>query len=210
MRISVCGRLLLASVVAAAFSSALAQAQNASLKSSAFLDVALTYAAERAQIAPGTCGCFWLQGGGADAALTLWKGLGASATVTGAHASNYSSGVDVNKIAYMFGPRYTFAGWSLGTREQRRLQVFGEALFGGVHAFSGAFPTSTGLTASANSFAMQAGGGINLALSRKIGLRLFQADYVRTDLPNSYSKSQNDVRLAVGVNYRFGSAHRRY
>jgi hypothetical protein len=209
MRISDCGRLLLASLVAAAFISVLVQAQNASLGSPAFIDVAVTYAAERAQIAPGTCGCFWLQGGGADAALTLWKGFGASASITGAHASNYYSGVDVNKITYMFGPRYTFAGWSLRPRD-RRLEIFGEALFGGVHAFSGAFPSSTGFTSSANSFALQAGGGINLALYRKIGLRLFQADYVRTDLPNSYSKSQNDLRLAVGVNYRFGSGHRGY
>ncbi|HEY4903577.1 MAG TPA: hypothetical protein VIH89_08910 [Candidatus Sulfotelmatobacter sp.] len=208
MHISVCGRLLLVSVVAAASLSVLAQGQSGYLNSSS-LDVAVTYAGERAQIAPGTCGCFWLQGGGADAALTFWKGIGASASITGAHAHNYYSGIDVNKIAYMFGPRYTFAGWNLGTKE-RSLQIFGEALFGGVHAFNGAFPTSTGLTASANSFAMQAGGGVNLVLSRKIGLRLLQADYMRTDLPNSYSKSQNDLRLAAGVNYRFGSAHSGY
>jgi hypothetical protein len=37
-------------------------------------------------------------------------------------------------------------------------------------------------------------------------VRLLEADYVRTQLPNNYSQSQNDVRLAFGVTYHFGSA----
>jgi hypothetical protein len=208
MRISVCGQVLLASTVAAALIGGLAQAQSAPDNPPAFLDLAVTYAAERAQIAPGNCGCFWLQGGGVDAALALWKGFGASASVTGARASNYYNGLDVNKIAYMFGPRYTRALPDMKAGKVR-LQIFGEALFGGVYAFDGAFPAAAGLTASAHSFAMQAGGGVNLALFRNVGFRPFQADYVRTDLPNNYSKSQNDLRLAMGLTYRFGRMHPR-
>jgi hypothetical protein len=204
MRISVCGKVLLASVLAAASTSLWAQV----LKAPAFIDMSVTYAAERAQIAPGNCGCFWLQGGGADVALTLWKGLGAAASLTGAHISNYSPGVDINKISYLGGPRYTHTAWTrgAGSVKRPRLQIFGEALFGGVHAFNGAFPSSTGITAAANSFALQTGGGINLFFSRSIGVRLLEADYVRTELPNNYSRSQNDVRIAFGVNYHFGSA----
>jgi hypothetical protein len=204
MRIA-CRKVLLAAVFAAAPTGVCVQGQSAMVKALASVDVGVTYAAERAQIAPGSCGCFWLQGGGADVALSLWKGFGASASVTGAYATNYFSGIDVNKIAYMGGLRYTYKNWILGSRRPH-LQIFGEALLGGVHAFSGAFPSSTGLTATANSFALQAGGAINLVLSRRIGARLLQADYVRTQLPNNYSKSQNDLRLAIGVNYHMGSA----
>ena len=205
MRISFCGRLLLAGAAAVGLFSGAASAQSPAANSPAALEVALTYAGERAQIAPGTCGCFWLQGGGADAALNLWKGIAASASLTGAHASNYYSTFDVNKIAYLFGPRYTYSGGKMRALKHQQAQIFGEALFGGVHAFNGAFPANSGLVPSANSFAMQVGGGINLALSARIGIRVFQADYVRTDLPNNYSKSQNDLRLAAGVTYRFRS-----
>ena len=204
MRISVCGKVLLASVFAVASPSLWAQA----LQGPAFVDMSVTYAAERAQIAPGNCSCFWLQGGGADVALTFWKGFGAAASLTGAHVSNYAPGLDINKIAYLGGPRYTHTVWTrgAGSGQRPRLQIFGEALFGGVHAFSGAFPSSVGITTTANSFALQTGGGINLFLSRSIGVRLLEADYVRTQLPNNYSRSQNDVRLAFGVTYHFGSA----
>jgi hypothetical protein len=208
MRISVCRKVLLAGVLAGAAASPFTQAQNASAKAPPSIDVGVTYAAERARIAPGNCGCFWLQGGGADVTLTLWKGFGPSASITGAHISDYTNGVDINKISYQGGPRYTRTAWTraaAGSRPGPRLQIFGEALFGGVHAFDGAFPTSTGLKPAANSFALQAGGGINLFISRRIGVRLLQADYVRTQLPNNYSKSQNDLRLAFGVNYHFGS-----
>jgi hypothetical protein len=53
---------------------------------------------------------------------------------------------------------------------------------------------------------LQTGGGINLFFSRSIGVRLLEADYVRTELPNNYSRSQNDLRIAFGVNYHFSSA----
>ncbi len=200
-RISIGQRVLLTGLLAAASTGLVAQTQSAPGR---FVDVAVTYAAERTQIAPGNCGCFWLQGGGADAAFTFWKGFGVAASITGAHASNYFDGFDVNKIAYMGGPHYAYTFWR--GPAQPRLQIFGEALFGEAHAFDGAFPSRAGITASANSFALQTGGGINLFLSRSIGLRVLQADYVRTQLPNDYSKSQNDLRLAFGVNFHFGSA----
>jgi outer membrane immunogenic protein len=199
MRISAFGKVFLAGIFAAASASLWAQSPSAPLEAPAFFDISVTYAVERAQIAPGICGCFWLKGGGADVALTFWKGFGVAASLTGAHVSSYSPGLDIDKIAYMGGPRYTRTAWT-------RLQIFGEALFGGVHAFDGAFPSGASLAATANSFALQAGGGINLFFSRNIGVRLLQADYVRTGLPNNYSQSQNDLRVAFGVDYHFGSA----
>lgn len=169
-------------------------------------DLGVTYAAERAYIAPGNCDCFWFNGGGADIAGTFWKGFGVAAALTGDHASDVTPGVDINKIAYMAGPRYSYTPW--GQKAQHgigsRWQIFGEGLFGGVHAFDSSFPSATGLKTSSDSFTLQAGGGVNLSFSKRFAVRVFEADYVRTSLPNNASDVQNDLRLGFGLSYHIG------
>jgi hypothetical protein len=164
----------------------------------------VTFAAERAEQAPGQC-CFWLKGGGVDAALTSPKGFGIAASVTGDYASVIAPGVNLSKIAFLAGPRYTFrAGTGRAGAADRRLQVFGQGLFGGVYAFDGVFPSSSGTTSNALSFALQAGGGLNLMLTKSVGIRLFEAEFVRTTLPNGGSNVQNDLRLAAGMTWHIG------
>ncbi len=75
-------------------------------------DLAVTYTAERAKIASIDCGCFWLQGGSASGAVALFRGLGAAANFTGEHASNIAPGVDLSKLVFMAGPRYTLEAQS--------------------------------------------------------------------------------------------------
>ena len=207
MRRSIRGRVLLVGACMLAGATAWAQ-QRYSGSSPAIVstDLAVTYATERAELAPGNCGCSWLQGGGADAAVTFRRGLGIAASLTGDHASNFAPGVDVNKIAFMAGPRYTYTAWAghAATTDVRRLQLYGQGLFGGVHAFNGVFPASSGTTSSAGSFALQVGGGMNLFFSKSFGVRLLEVDYVRTTLPNSASNTQNDLRLACGVLWHIG------
>jgi hypothetical protein len=169
------------------------------------VDLAVTYTAERAKIATTDCGCFWLQGGSVNAGVTLFHGLGVAANFTGGHSSGIAPGVDLNKLAFMVGPRYTLgtARWTnhlLGSRHQTNL--FGEALFGFAHGFDSAFPTSTGVTSSATAFSMQIGGGLNIALAHGFGLRALEIDYVRTSFPNDASNTQNDLRLSFGISYR--------
>jgi len=170
-------------------------------------DLAVTFAAEHARWVPGHC-CFWLKGGGADAAVTFWNGFGIAASLTGDHASNFTPGIDVNKIAVMGGPRYTFTAWQGhgSAPDRRRLQVYAQGLFGEVHAFDGLFPAEGAATSSANSLAIQAGGGLNLYLTRRFGVRLLEADYVRTALPNAYANTQSDLRLAFGITYHIQAA----
>jgi hypothetical protein len=206
MRISICGRVLLASAFVTASTSVWALEASAPPRISPSVDVAVTYASERAQLAPGNCGCFWLQEGGADAGLTFWRDFGVAASLTRNHISNYAPGLNLDQVAYLAGPRYTYA-WNRGDGPKKKLhvQIFGEGLFGRVHAFNGAFPSSTGLRATADSYALQTGGGIGLLFSKRFGARLLEADYVRTALPNNYSNTQNDLRLAAGLSYHFGS-----
>ena len=205
MRASIWGKALFAGLL---FSASSGHAQSELGQSPASFDLAITYSTEHAQLAPANCGCFWLQGGGADAAFTLWKGFGIAAGVTGERVSNYAPGVDFSKISYMAGPRYTYTLWKgEPTLHRPRLQLFGDGLFGAVHAFSGAFPSATGVDTTGNSFALETGGGLNLFFSRSIGVRLVEVDYVRTQLSNGYAGTQNDLRLAFGVSYHAGSHH---
>ncbi len=213
MRISIRGRMLLVSTCMMAGVAAWAQQSQKPVApataSTISTDVAVTFAGERSQVTP-TQDSFWFKGGGADAAVTFWKGFGLAAAFTGDTASNVTPGVDASKIAFLAGPRYTWTAWQghAGKADQRRLQIFAQGLFGGAHAFDGLYPNSGGMAASASSFAVQAGGGLNLYLTQHWGLRLIEADYVRTTLPNAAADAQNDLRLAVGVTYHMQAAPR--
>jgi hypothetical protein len=168
-------------------------------------DLAVTFAVERSQ-AVSSQGSFWFKGGGADAAITFKSGMGIAASLTGDHASNITPGMDANKITYLAGPRYTWTAWQghVTAADNRRLQVFGQALFGGTHSFNSYYPALPAATSSAKSLAMQAGGGLNLYFTRNFGLRLLEADYVRTVLPNGAANIQSDMRLSVGLAYHIG------
>jgi hypothetical protein len=52
---------------------------------------------------------------------------------------------------------------------------------------------------------VQAGGGIDLGLSRHIALRLIEANWLRTQLPNGTTNGQNNLVLGTGVVMRFGA-----
>jgi hypothetical protein len=206
MRISIRGKALLAGVCILAGSAGWAQqSQKPVAQSKVSADLAVTFATERSQVVPGQSS-FWFKGGGADAAVNFWRGLGIAASLTGDTASNLAPGVNANKLTYLGGPRYTYTAWkgNAGAADQRRLQIFAQGLFGAAHGFDGFYPASPAPTTSANSFAVQAGGGLNLYLTRSLGIRLIEADYVRTALPNGAANAQNDMRLAFGVTYHIG------
>lgn len=171
-------------------------------------DLAVTYSAEGGKIAPSDSDRFWMHGGSAEAVFTLYRGFGLAASVNGGHASGIAPGVDVSKVSFVAGPRYSFdiTRWTERWLKSRRTtSVFGEALFGATHAFNGLFPTRRGaVKSSADAFTTQIGGGVNVALAKGFGLRPFQIDYVYTALPNDGSDAQHDIRLAIGVTYHIG------
>lgn len=106
--------------------------------------------------------------------------------------------------SYMFGPRVSF--------RRERVASFAQILFGGVHASNVNIPGCSDSAActvlpSENSFAMTAGGGVDVTLSRHIAVRLFQAEYLLTrfrDISSSTGQTarQNDVRLSTGIVFR--------
>jgi opacity protein-like surface antigen len=165
------------------------------------IDLAVTYTPLRSNLTTGPV--FWQQGASAELSATFYRGLGMVASISGNHASNISpSGVDLTMVTTTFGPRYTWSHRLHGGAE-RRLNVFGQALIGVSFGTDSVFPSASGVQSSANSFALQLGGGVDLALSRHFAVRPVQADWLRTQFPNDTTTVQNNLRLSAGVVFRF-------
>lgn len=160
------------------------------------LDVALTYDASQANIVPGNN--FWLQGGSVQVHARFWAGWGVVADVAGLQTGNVQGGgVGLSLVTATFGPRYT------RSIAHRRYAVFGQVLVGEVNGFDSVFPTANGVESSANGLALKTGGGVNVGLSRHVAVRAFEADWLRTQLPNGTTGVQNNVRVGAGMVFKF-------
>jgi len=85
---------------------------------------------------------------------------------------------------YMLGPQFSYRA--------KHLTPFAHALFGGSN-ISG--------SGGANGFAMALGGGVDWNLNRNFGIRVAQADYLRTHFGGEW---QQDTRVSTGVVLRWG------
>jgi len=105
---------------------------------------------------------------------------------------------------YLFGPRFSF-------RNDTRFTPFVQVLAGGVHAsaVTAANCAGTGCVVLPvqSSFAMTGGGGLDIRITRHVGIRAVQAEYMMTrfdSIPAGGSSSQNDLRLSSGLLFSFG------
>lgn len=161
------------------------------------VDLSLGYNYLRANAPPSGCPCFGLNGGYASASFRLTNWLSVAGEFSGSHASKISNlGQDLTLETFMGGPRFSYRG--------HRLVPFGQALFGGAHASDSYFPTATTYTTTANSWAFSAGGGLDYNLGAHFGVRLVQAQYLRTALPNASSNSQSHLMIGAGIVMKFG------
>src|ERR1700733_3713522 len=141
---------------------------------------------------------FWMQGGSIQVDGQFWHGLGVEADVSGFHAENANNaGGGLDMVTTTFGPRYSW------TPAHHRYSFFGHALAGEANGFDSIFPAASAASSSANSLALQIGGGMNLAVKHRLLLRVFEADWLRTQLTNADTNVQNNIRLAAGVVVRF-------
>lgn len=178
----------------AATMATVSSAQPASAPHKPALELAFTYTATSSNQIGGAH--FWMQGGAAQIYGRFYGGWGVVADVADAHIANINStGVGLDMVTATFGPRYT---WS-----HARFSVYGQGLAGEAIGFNSVFPNSTGAMNTANSLAVKAGGGVDMNLSPHFALRLVEADYLRTQLPNSAYNAQNNLTLGAGVVLRF-------
>jgi outer membrane immunogenic protein len=162
------------------------------------VDVGVDYNYVRSNLPAGGCGCFALNGGSGWVAFNVSRSLGIVGEIASQDASNISSaGGDLTLTSFLAGPRYH-------RRVAGRIAPFVQVLLGGAHAGGSLAPGSPGLPGSANAFAMIAGGGLDIGLTRHIALRAFEADYYLTRFDNGVNDHQNNLRIAAGVIIRFG------
>jgi hypothetical protein len=141
---------------------------------------------------------FWMQGGSVQVEAQFWRGLGIEADISGFHGQNANNaGVGLDMVTATFGPHYR---WS---PTHHRYSFFGHALLGEANGFNSIFPGTAAASSSANSLALQLGGGLDLPVKHRLLLRAFEADWLRTQLPNADTNAQNNIRLAAGVVIRF-------
>jgi outer membrane protein OmpA-like peptidoglycan-associated protein len=158
----------------------------------------------------------WLNGGSTSVAFNFNRHLGLVADFGGFDDSKIrlaGTSTSPSIVADSSGTAYTFlAGPRLSFRGHGRIAPFAQALFGGIHASAVTLSsgcTGTGCTPlpAETSFAMTAGGGLDLRVHRHLAIRLIQAEYLMTrfeDRSTGNSATQNDMRLSSGIVFRFG------
>ena len=111
------------------------------------------------------------------------------------HSNVNSSGLDLMLTNFLLGGRYSLRHFS-------RFTPYGQLLVGASHA-SGSLAPGQLAPGSSTAFAMAAGGGLDLTLTRHLAIRLVQTDYLLTLLPNQSNDHQNNFRLSMGVVYHW-------
>lgn len=131
------------------------------------------------------------QGGSGTFGAYLKSNLGIIGEFGGCKVTGLPSGSSAHEVDYLFGPRFNF-------REHGRVTPFVQALFGGERFSAGVTGVGSGST---NAFAMAAGGGADIVLTRHVSFRAVQFDYLYTHFGGA---SQNNFRLQSGIVWRIG------
>jgi hypothetical protein len=166
---------------------------------------------------------FNANGGSGQFQYNFLKYLGVAMDV-GAVNKGVLNGFSVNTTVMNFvaGPRVTL-------HNRSRFVPFVEGLVGGAYATMSTrltalpagipsalppglvlppdSPLSVRVNASRTGFALLAGGGLDLKVSRHVAIRLFEADYYLMRLPDlltGNNTTQNNFRYAGGVNFMLG------
>ncbi|MGI4756738.1 MAG: hypothetical protein ACRYGF_07810 [Janthinobacterium lividum] len=160
----------------------------------ATLPINVRFAATEANAPPGTCGCFFLVGGAADAAFHVLPRTSLAVEVGGNTVDRVAgTSRGLSTITLLAGPRYTVP--------LRMFAVSGQALFGAARGFDADFTVGSRHQDTATTFGMALGGFAEVQVARSLRLRVAQVDYVQTNLPNGLDNRQRNIRLGAGVTF---------
>ena len=194
-----CKFALLLAIAAVSTAKAVAQAAPAS-DVPPRTELALDYTYVHTNAPPGGCGCFNLNGGSATIAWPVRPGkyaIVADLSIGGAGKidnTNYS---------------LTLGSFSVGGRYQlstgrSSFHPFAQVLVGATRATGTlVLPPNPAAPGSNLEFSAIAGGGVDLRTSRRISLRLVEADYFVTTFANGVNDHQNNLRLSSGLVIHF-------
>ena len=162
---------------------------------------------------------FNANGGGGQFVYNFNKWVGGVVDVGAVTRGSFDNfNVDATVINFVAGPRITYHNHS-------RFVPFGQVLFGGAYStasaqvtlLGGAFvppgiilpsPVTARVNASNTGFAMMAGGGLDIKVSKHIALRPIGADYYLTRIPSLLTgdtSNRNNFRYSAGINFLMGA-----
>ncbi len=174
-----------------------AHAQVVPSSQSPKVEVAITMIAERS-MRSATPDRFWMEGGSIELGTNSWRGFGIAANISGTHTGTIGgTTIPLSLVTATFGPRYRW-------HADHRSSIYCEGLIGEANGFKSLFPVIAGAQTSANGFASQVGGGLDYRLSQRFAVRVVEAAWQHTQLPNGTNYVQNDLRLGAGLIVRFG------
>lgn len=118
----------------------------------------------------------------------------------------YTGSASTNMFIYQFGPQLK--------RHSGKLQPYVQTLYGAAHSSgyaavlrakgSGTYVLTSG-GGNNTAFAMEAGGGLDIALTNRIQLRPVELDYQLTRFGyRNFSANQNNFKYFAGINFTFG------
>jgi hypothetical protein len=120
-------------------------------------------------------------------AFNLIRGFGVAAELSGQYGSN----VDFRDLA--IGPQFLYP--------KGKALFFAHVLVGTARSF-----VRVGTGERDTERAVAVGGGMDLDLSSRFAVRVFQVDYLRTNL---FQENQNNLRFSTGLVYRWGTLKRK-
>lgn len=155
-------------------------------------------------------------GGGGAVVLNVLDWLGLKAEIMGwsfgsgwtqkEKALGYTGTSSTNLFTYQFGPQFK--------KHSGKLQPYAHTLYGVAHsqgyaALLNAKGSGTLVLANNgganNAFAMEAGGGLDIPLSKIVQLRPVEVDYQLTRFGyKNFSANQNNFKYFGGINFTFG------
>ncbi|HTM87774.1 MAG TPA: outer membrane beta-barrel protein [Terriglobales bacterium] len=133
--------------------------------------------------------------------MNNWLGLeGNIAGASNTQSASFTTGTTTvsasasdKHYTYVFGPRLQFG--------HGRTNPFVHGLFGIDHESISASALGFSTSVSDNAFASALGGGVELGLSKHLGV-ITGGDYLMT---HHASATQNNLRISAGLSFRFGS-----
>jgi len=108
------------------------------------------------------------------------------------------------------GTLFTYLGGVQVGKRWGKVRPYAHALFGGAHtgiyadAFRGLGITNS--TAGRNSWALDGGVGLDIAINEKWAIRPFEVSYLRTAFSNNLTNNQNNFRALAGIAINLGAA----
>jgi outer membrane protein OmpA-like peptidoglycan-associated protein len=103
--------------------------------------------------------------------------------------------VNATGFTYLAGPKFVY-------RNDSRFTPFVDVMFGAAHGNVGMLQTANPQTA----FAMTAGGGLDIGITRHVSWRAIHTEYMFThfDIPGA-STHQNNIRISSGLLFNWGA-----